>query len=91
MLSPIILFNLIMQIISAFQAFTPAYIISGAGNLGGSLDSLLLYTLYLYIMGFSYYKMGMASAIAWVLLAAIGALTFIIIKVSKNMVFYNEE
>jgi multiple sugar transport system permease protein len=91
MLSPIILFNLIMQIISAFQAFTPAYIISGSGNLGGSLDSLLFYTLYLYIMGFSYYRMGMASAMAWVLLVAVALLTFIIIKLSKNMVFYNED
>ena len=62
MLSPIILFNLIMQIISAFQAFTPAYIIGGSS--GGSLDSLLFYTLYLYTMGFSFFKMGIASAMA---------------------------
>ena len=89
MLSPIILFNLIMQIISAFQAFTPAYIIGGSQ--GGSLDSLLFYTLYLYLMGFSYYKMGMASAMAWVLLLAIGLLTFIILRLSRAMVFYNEE
>ena len=89
MLSPIILFNLIMQIISAFQAFTPAYIIGGSQ--GGSLDSLLFYTLYLYLMGFSYYKMGMASAMAWVLLLAIGLMTLIIIRASKSMVFYNEE
>jgi multiple sugar transport system permease protein len=88
MLSPIILFNLIMQIISAFQAFTPAYIIGGTS--GGSLDSLLFYTLYLYIMGFSYFKMGMASALAWVLLLAIGVLTFVIFKVSRNMVFYGD-
>ena len=90
MLSPIILFNLVMQIISAFQSFTPAYIIGGTGNLGGSLDSLLFYTLYLYVMGFSYFKMGMASAMAWVLLAAIGLLTFIIFRMAKNMVFYND-
>jgi len=89
MLSPIILFNLIMQIISAFQAFTPAYIIGGSS--GGSLDSLLFYTLYLYTMGFSFFKMGMASAMAWVLLAAIGAFVIIILRVSRNMVFYNEE
>jgi multiple sugar transport system permease protein len=89
MLSPIILFNLIMQIISAFQAFTPAYIIGGSS--GGSLDSLLFYTLYLYTMGFSFFKMGMASAMAWVLLVAIGTLVFIILRVSKNMVFYSED
>jgi multiple sugar transport system permease protein len=89
MLSPIILFNLIMQIISAFQAFTPAYIIGGSS--GGSLDSLLFYTLYLYTMGFSFFKMGMASAMAWVLLVAIGALVFVILRVSRNMVFYSED
>ena len=89
MLSPIILFNLIMQIISAFQAFTPAFIIGG--STGGSLDSLLFYTLYLYTMGFSYFRMGMASAMAWVLLATIAVLVFIILKLSKNMVFYNED
>jgi multiple sugar transport system permease protein len=88
MLSPIILFNLIMQIISAFQAFTPAYIIGGTG--GGSLDSLLFYTLYLYIMGFSNFRMGMASAMAWVLLVAISILTLIIFRVSRNKVFYSD-
>jgi multiple sugar transport system permease protein len=88
MLSPIILFNLIMQIISAFQSFTPAYIIGGTS--GGSLDSLLFYTLYLYIMGFSYFRMGMASAMAWVLLAAISILTFVIFRVSRNIVFYSD-
>jgi multiple sugar transport system permease protein len=88
MLSPIILFNLIMQIISAFQSFTPAYIIGGTS--GGSLDSLLFYTLYLYIMGFSYFRMGMASAMAWVLLAAISILTFVIFRVSGNVVFYSD-
>jgi len=91
MLSPIILFNLIMQTISAFQSFTPAYIMSGYGNLGGALDSMLFYTLYLYIMGFTHFRMGMASAMAWVLLAAIGLLIFLILKISNNVVFYNED
>ena len=89
MLSPIILFNLIMQIISAFQAFTPAFIIGGRA--GGPLDSLLFFTLYLYIMGFSNYRMGMASAMAWVLLMVVGLLTFIILRVSRSLVFYSDE
>lgn len=89
MLSPIILFNFIMQIISAFQAFTPAYVIAGRTP-GGALDSLLLYTIYLYVMGFQYFKMGIASAMAWILLIAIGALTLLIFKVSKNAVYYED-
>ena len=87
-LSPILLFNLIMQIISAFQAFTPAYIIGGVT--GGALDSLLFYTLYLYIMGFTYFKMGFASSMAWILMAAIAILTFLIFKFTKNMVYYED-
>ena len=90
MLSPVLLFNLIMQIISAFQAFTPAYIISGTGSLGGNLDSLLLYTIYLYVMGFQYFKMGIASAMAWIMLLAVGILTVLIFKVSKNSVHYSD-
>lgn len=86
MLSPIILFNLIMQIISAFQAFTPAYIIGGVS--GGALDSLLFYTLYLYTIGFNYFKMGSASAMAWILMLAISILTILIFKFSKKSVHY---
>ncbi len=86
MLSPIILFNLIMQIISAFQAFTPAYIIGGVS--GGALDSLLFYTLYLYTIGFNYFKMGYASAMAWILMLAISILTVLIFRFSKNTVHY---
>lgn len=88
MLSPIILFNLIMQIIQAFQSFTPAFIIAGAGNLGGARDSLLLYTIYLYQMGFEFWRMGIASAMAWIMLVGLGALTFIIFWISKRFVFY---
>lgn len=86
MLSPIILFNLIMQIISAFQSFTPAYIIGGVT--GGALDSLLFYTLYLYTVGFNYFKMGLASAMAWIMMLAIALVTFLIFKLSRNSVYY---
>ncbi|MCL2069036.1 MAG: sugar ABC transporter permease [Oscillospiraceae bacterium] len=90
MLSPIILFNLIMQIISAFQSFTPALIVAGNSGLGGSLDSLLLYTIYLYQIGFQFFRMGIASAMAWIMLIALGILTIIIIKVSKSVVYYED-
>jgi multiple sugar transport system permease protein len=87
-LSPIILFNLIMQIISAFQAFTPAYII-GSGT-GGSLDSLLFYSLYLYICGFKYFRMGYASAMAWILMIIISVLVFFILKLSSGFIHYED-
>lgn len=86
LLTPVILFNLVMQIIGAFQAFTQAYIIGGGS--GGVLNSTLFYTLHLYIQGWTYHEMGYASAMAWVLLLIIGALTAIIFKTSDMWVSY---
>jgi multiple sugar transport system permease protein len=86
LLSPVILFNLVMQMIYAFQAFTQAYIIGGGR--GGVLNSTLFYTLYLYIQGWTYHEMGYASAMAWVLLLIIAAITAIIFISSKWWVSY---
>jgi multiple sugar transport system permease protein len=88
-LSPIIFFNLIMQMISAFQSFTQAYIVSG-GN-GGPLDSTMFYSLYLYIKGFGFSEMGYASAMAWFLLLIIAALTLLTFKASGSLVTYGEK
>jgi multiple sugar transport system permease protein len=86
LLSPIIFFNLIMQFISAFQAFTQAFIVSG--GTGGPVDSTLFYTLYLYQQGFASFRMGYASAMAWVLLGIIGLLTVLAFRSSRFWVFY---
>jgi len=85
-LSPIIFFNLVMQMINAFQSFTQAYIISGGQ--GGPLDSTMFYSLYLYLKGFAFSEMGYASAMAWVLLIIIAALTALAFKVSGSLVSY---
>ncbi|MDR1440416.1 MAG: sugar ABC transporter permease [Clostridiales bacterium] len=85
-LSPVILFNLVMQMISAFQAFTQAYIISNGK--GGPIDSTLFYTLHLYNKGFYYYEMGYASAMAWVLLLIIAVMTAVIFRSSGTWVSY---
>lgn len=86
LLSPIIFFNIVMQMINAFQAFTPAYVIGGGE--GGALDSILFYTLYLYIKAFQHFEMGYASAMAWVLLVMIGAATALLFWTSKKWVHY---
>ncbi|MBI5958953.1 MAG: sugar ABC transporter permease [Chloroflexi bacterium] len=86
LLSPVIMFNLVMQMIGAFQAFTQAYIIGGGR--GGVLNSTLFYTLHLYIQGWTYHEMGYASAMAWVLLLIIGGITAIIFISSKWWVSY---
>ncbi len=85
-ITPVILFNLIMQLISAFQAFTQAYVISG--GTGDPINSTLFYTLHLYNSGFHYREMGYASAMAWVMLIIIGALTAIVFKTSDTWVSY---
>lgn len=88
MLTPIIFFNLILQIIGAFKAFTPAFIISG--GTGGPVDSTLFYTLYLYQQGFGGLRMGYASAMAWVLLAIIAAFTAINFLGARRWVYYDD-
>lgn len=91
MISPIILFNLVMQIISAFQTFTSAYIVGGTtGATGGVANSLLFYTIYLYRVGFEYFKMGIASAIGWILLIIIGFFTVIVFRTSSYWVYYSD-
>ncbi|MCR8630526.1 carbohydrate ABC transporter permease [Paenibacillus radicis (ex Xue et al. 2023)] len=86
LLTPVIFFNLVIQLIGAFQAFTQSFIISG--GTGGPMDSTLFYTLYLYMKGFSFYEMGYASAMAWVLLVIIGIFTAIIFGSSRYWVHY---
>lgn len=89
MLSPIILFNLTLQTISAFLTFTPAYIISRGE--GGPLDQTLLYSLYLYRKAFSHFEMGYASALAWIMLLIVGVLTLLIFRSSTRWVHYESK
>jgi multiple sugar transport system permease protein len=84
MLSPVLLFNLVMGVIDAFQYFTNAYIMTG----GGPGRATLFYNLYLYQNAFKYYKMGYASALAWVLFVIILLLTLLIFKSSPLWVYY---
>ncbi|HEU5354870.1 MAG TPA: sugar ABC transporter permease [Actinocrinis sp.] len=86
MLSPVLLFNLVLETIHAFQAFTGAFIVSSGR--GGPGDSTLFYTLYLYQRGFTDFRMGYASAMAWVLLLALGALTLVLFGTARRWVFY---
>ena len=88
LLSPIIFFNLVLQIIGAFQAFTQAYVVSN--GTGGPSDSTMFYTLYLYQKGFVQFQMGYAAAMAWLLLLIIGAFTALNFWLSKRWVFYGD-
>ncbi|WP_408610619.1 carbohydrate ABC transporter permease [Lentzea terrae] len=89
MLSPVLFFNLVLETIHAFQAFTQAFVVSGGR--GGPADSTLFYTLYLYERGFTEFRMGYASAMAWVLLVAIALITAVLFRTSRYWVFYGDE
>ncbi|HJP74115.1 MAG TPA: sugar ABC transporter permease, partial [Pseudonocardiaceae bacterium] len=88
-LSPVLLFNLVLETIQAFQAFTSAFVISSGR--GGPSDSTLLYTLYLYQRGFNDFRMGYASAMAWVLLAVVALITVLLFRGANRWVFYAGE
>ncbi|WP_285241363.1 carbohydrate ABC transporter permease [Arthrobacter sp. G.S.26] len=88
LLTPIIFFNLILQIINSFQTFTQAFVVSG--GTGGPADSTLFYSLYLYEQGFGRLNMGYASAMAWVLVMIIAVFTAVNFYFSKRWVFYSD-
>ncbi|MBT2235830.1 sugar ABC transporter permease [Nonomuraea sp. NEAU-A123] len=88
LLTPIIFFNLVLEVIKSFQSFTQSFIVSS--GTGGPADSTLFYTLYLYLKGFKSYEMGYAAAMAWVLLLIIAGLTGVNFLASKYWVFYGD-
>ena len=85
-MTPIIFFNLIMQLINGFTVFSQAFIISGGK--GEPMDSTLVYALYLYLQSFSYYRMGYGSALAWVLVVIIAVFTGFLFKTQDRWVHY---
>jgi multiple sugar transport system permease protein len=84
MMTPIIFFNLVQGIIGTFQVFTGAYIITA----GGPANSTLFYVLYLYNNAFKFFKMGYASALAWVLFIIILVFTLIQLRLARMWVYY---
>lgn len=83
-LSPIILYNLVMQTISAFMSFTQAFVITGGGPAGGTN----FVALYIYQHAFVWRNMGYASAMSWVLLLIVSISTAIILLTSRRWTFY---
>lgn len=88
LLSPVIFFNFVIQTIEAFKAFTPAFIVSGGS--GGPINSTLFYTLYLYQEAFGNFRMGYASALAWVLVIIIAIFTAFAFLSTRYWVHYDE-
>lgn len=86
LLTPTIFFNLVMQMINGFLAFTQSLIITD----GKPMDSTLFYAVYIYRQAFSFNHAGYASAMAWIMLLFIGLLTLILFKTKKYWVYEQE-
>jgi ABC-type sugar transport system permease subunit len=84
MLSPLIFFNVVMAIIGSFQVFTQAYVMTG----GGPNNATLFYVLNLYRQAFEFHNMGYASAMAWILFLIVLALTILVFRASRRLVYY---
>lgn len=84
LVSPVILFNFIINLIGAFQIFTLPYVMTG----GGPLNATLVYSLYLYQNAFEAFRMGYASAMAWILFLIIFGLTLLSLRISRGRVYY---
>jgi multiple sugar transport system permease protein len=97
-LSPVLFFTLVIGVIAGFQYFTQAYVASfavsgqateeAAAAVGSPQGSLLFYSIYLYLKGFSDFRMGYASAMAWMLLLLTLACTALLIRTSRHWVHY---
>jgi len=87
MLTPILFFNLINQVIGAFQAFNSSYLITG----GKPLNTTLYYGVHLYNRAFNHYEMGYGSAMAWFMLLVIAFFTALIFRSSSAWVYYESE
>ena len=94
LISPTILFVVIMGIIGSFQIFTPVFLL-GSANYGlaaaGPMDSLLFWVVYIYNQGFFYFRMGYASAIAWLLFILLVILTLVQFRLAGRWVYYEDE
>jgi len=84
MMSPVLFFNTIMGIIAALQVFTYPFVMTG----GGPNNASMFFMLYLYNNAFSFFRMGYASALAWILFAYIMLLTLLVIRSSGAWVYY---
>lgn len=90
MLSPALLFNLIMGVIYSFQVFSIVFLMTGGGGqaAGGPNNTTLMTVVYLYRIAFEQFKMGYGSAVAWVLFLVILVFTMLQWRLSDRWVYY---
>ena len=86
MISSIIFFNTIMQLINGFQEFTGPYVVTS----GGPLNSTYVFAIHLYNSAFKYFKTGYASALSWILFVVILVFTLVLFKLSSKFTYYED-
>jgi multiple sugar transport system permease protein len=84
MISPVVLFNVVIAVINAWQIFAVPYVMTG----GGPDRATYFYSMYLYDVAFDYGRMGYASAMAWIQLLLVLAITLVVLRMSRRLVFY---
>jgi len=87
LITPVIFFNMIMQMVQAFQEFNGPYMITE----GGPLSSTYVLALYIYDQSFRFFNLGYGAALSWVLFALVGGLSALSFWSSKYWVFYSGE
>ena len=87
MISPVLFFNLLLETINSFQVFTSAYVVGGPN--GQPAGTTLFYTIYLFDRGFGDYRMGYASAMAWMLMLGVGLVTAFLFRTARGWVHYS--
>jgi multiple sugar transport system permease protein len=91
MLTPILFFQIVVELIGVFQTFTPAYVVSQANGYAGPIKQLYFYMLYVYVKGWQNLQMGYASALSWLLTIFILVITILVFRSSPYWVYYESE
>ena len=89
LMTPTIFFTLVMNIIGTFQVFSAIFVLTD--GMGGPMNSTLVYLIYVYRNAFTFFRMGYASAMAWVLFLIIMLLTLVQFKTASSWVYYEVE
>ena len=92
MISPTLLFAFVMTVIGSFQIFTPVFLLGSINGItGGPQNSLVFWVVHIYNHAFFYFRMGYASALAWLLFLLLMALTLVQFRLSSKWVYYEGE
>lgn len=86
LITPTIFFNLVMQLVNAFQEFNGPYLVTGKGP----LNATYLTSMYIYDNAFKFFDMGYASAASWILFVIIVAVTLILFATQNKWVYYSD-